>query len=125
MSSFSYDIQYVPKYGTQLCNSVQCMNLLACFWDWFMTTDPVFNLTLLFLACVSDLTTLCVTKAFIKLWALFCFYSQEGNKMCFFDPEKVVFGSEYSEIHWQIRFRLAFSEGEEEATNQLTICLIV
>lgn len=61
------------------------MNLPTCSWSWLITTDSVSNLilTLLFLAWASDLTRLCFTKAFIKLWALFCFYSQEGNEMYF------------------------------------------
>lgn len=67
---------------------LSCMNLPACSWGWLITTDPVFNLTLLFLAWASDLTRLCVTKAFIKLRALFCFYSLEGNKMCFLTLRK-------------------------------------
>ena len=56
---------------------------------------------------------------------LVLFLQPRREQNVLFDPEKVVFGAEYSEIHWQIRFRLALSEGEEEATNQLTICLIV
>lgn len=47
---------------------------------------------------------------------LVLFLQPRRERNALLDPEKVGFESEYSEIHWQIRFRLALREGEEEAT---------